>query len=158
MRRGSVDSSPSEPADSNPANDRKPKVEASARVESDVPGGRLKTSSVTPCPSGAPPKTSLPTMIAIRTRINATEATSKSSSVRDAVRIERDAMSHTSAHPTSASGSHAGCSAIPVLRRNACPKIAIAAIETTGKIRYVPSSAHPATKPAREPSAPPTNA
>ena len=119
MRRGSVDSSPSEPADSKPANDRKPKVEASASVDSDVPDGRSITSAVRPRPSGAPPNASLPTMIAITTTIRATEAISKSSSVRAAVRIEREAMSHTSAQPTSASGSHAGCAAIPVLRRKA---------------------------------------
>ena len=74
-------------------------------------------------------------MIAMTTRISATETTSKSSSVRAAVRMSREAMSHTSAQPASARGSHGACAAIPVLRRKACPKIAIAEIETTGKMR-----------------------
>ena len=134
-RRGSVASSPSDPADSNPAKDRKPKTEASAMVDSVVPGGGAKTSSVIPRPAGAPPKTSLPTMIAISARMRATDTTSKSSSVRAAVRIAREAISHTSAQPTSASGSHGAFSAIPVLRRNARPKMATAEIETTGKMR-----------------------
>jgi hypothetical protein len=135
MRRGSVDSSPSDPADSKPAKERKPKTEASAMVESVVPGGGEKTSSVSPRPAGAPPKTSLATITAIRTRITATDTTSKSSNVRAAVRIARDAISHTSAHPISASGSHAASWAIPVLRRKAWPKMAMAEIETTGKMR-----------------------
>jgi hypothetical protein len=135
MRRGSVDSSPSDPADSKPAKDRKPKTDASAIVESVVPGGGEKTLSVTPCPPGAPPKTSLATMIVMSTRITPTDTSSKMSSVRAAVRIAREAMSQTAAQPTSASGSHGASCAMPVVRRKAWPKIAIAEIETTGKIR-----------------------
>ena len=104
------------------AKDRKPNTEASAIVDSDVPGGGEKTSRVRPRPAGAPPKASLPKMIAMTTRINATETTSKSSSVRAAVRMSRDAMSQTSAQPTSARGSHGACGGDPGAAQEGLPE------------------------------------
>jgi hypothetical protein len=157
MRSGRCDSSPREPADSKPANDRKPNVDASATVPSVVPCGNCSQSAFTPCPRGPSPLASFATTIPISTRISATAPISKTRSDRAAVRTSRDASSQISAHATSASGSQAAWAEMPALSRSARPKTAAAEIDTAGNTRYVPSSAQPATKPARGPSTAPTN-
>ena len=74
-------------------------------------------------------------MIAISTRMSAIDATSMASSERAAVRISREAIQPITAQPASAIGNHGACGAMPVLLRNAWPKIAMAEMETAGKTR-----------------------
>ena len=74
------------------------------------------------------------------------------------MRAPREARIPISAQPASASGHHGGDEAIPVLRRNACPKIATPMIETGGKTMYVPSNAQPLKNPARGPRLRPVKA
>src|SRR6185437_5784256 len=148
--------SPREPAASNPANDRKPNVEASASVERSTPDGSANTWKSTRWPPGALPSMRAITISAMRTRISSMETASIARSERAAVRICREAIHQIAAQATSASGSHGALSAIPAVSRSARPNTAAAEIDTAGNTRYVPSSAQPAKNPAPGPSAAPT--
>src|SRR5205823_2550238 len=72
-------------------------------------------------------------MTATSARISTTATSSTARRERVVVRAPREARIPISAQPASASGHHGGDEAIPVLRRNACPKIATPMIETGGK-------------------------
>ena len=116
-------SSPSEPADSNPANDRKPAVAASPSVASDVPSGRSSTDAVMRCGPGASPVARRTTTTAMSARMSTTETTSTTSSDRADVLISRVARNPITAQPARAIGSQGGSCAMPVPSRNATPKI-----------------------------------
>src|SRR2546426_11178870 len=112
--RGHLDSSPSDPADSNPAKDRNPNVAAKAIVVSEVPDGTSTKWPLRPRPCGAPPKASLAKMIAMRATITTSETPSNASSDRVVNRIPREARIQITAHAASAIGSQLGDEAMPV--------------------------------------------
>src|SRR6266536_6348573 len=74
---GRTDSSPSEPADSKPANARKPDVAASARVETPTPCGSTMTRPDRVWPPGAAPAARRQKITAMSTRMRQTDTTSK---------------------------------------------------------------------------------
>src|SRR5512144_2422125 len=157
-RVGRRDSSPKEPADSNPANARNPKVAARATVPTAVPAGSRRKSSDTVAPAGAVPAPSLAKMTPTSTRMSSTDTASNASSDRVLGRTPRAASSQMTAQPASAIGYQSAPGAQPVARRKACPNTATPAIDTGGNTRYVPSSAQEVTKPARGPRVLPTKA
>src|SRR5215469_6265944 len=156
-RLGANDSSPSDPADSKPANARKPEVAASVSADRPTPGGSTKTEPDKRCPPGAVPTASRQKITPISTRMRQTDTISNASSDRVVGRTPRAASTAMTAQAPTASGYQSALAATPVVARKARPKTATPMTETGGNTRYVPSSAHPARNPGRGPSVLPTN-
>src|SRR5689334_7329217 len=157
-RLGRRDSSPSEPADSKPAKARKPDVAARVRAERPTPGGSTNTAPDQRWPLGAVPADSRQQIAPMSTRIRQTDTTSNASTDLVVGRTPRAASSQITSHAARASGYQSASAARPVALRKARPKMATPMIDTGGKTRYVPSSAHPARNPGRGPRVLPTNA
>src|SRR6516162_6425572 len=103
IRVGTRDSSPSEPADSKPANARKPEVAASARAETPTPGGSTNTEPDKRRPPGAVPAARRQKIAAMSTRIRQTDTTSNVSSERVVGLTPRAARNQMTAQAATAS-------------------------------------------------------
>src|SRR5215469_9288532 len=123
-RVGANDSSPSEPADSNPANARKPEVAASASAERPTPGGSTKTEPEKRCPPGESPAASRQKIAPMSTRMRQTDTTSNASTDRVVGRTPRAASTPMTTQPPRESGYQSALAAAPVVARNARPKTA----------------------------------
>jgi hypothetical protein len=91
IRVGTSDSSPSEPADSKPANARNPEVAASASAEMPIPGGSTNTDPDGRRPPGAVPAARCHQIAPMSTRIRQTDTTSNASTDRVVGRTPRTA-------------------------------------------------------------------
>src|ERR1044071_4709653 len=89
IRVGTSDSSPSEPADSNPAKARKPEVAASASAETPTPGGSTNTDPDGRWPPGAVPAARCHQIVPISARIRQTETASNARTDRVGGRTPR---------------------------------------------------------------------
>src|ERR1700752_4444080 len=103
-RVGAKDSSPSEPADSKPANARKPDTAANASADTPTPGGSTKTEPEKRGPPGARPAASRRKIAPMSTRMRQTDTISKPSTDRVVGRTPRAASTPMTAQAARASG------------------------------------------------------
>jgi len=132
---GTRDSSPSEPADSKPANARKPATAASAKADTPTPGGSTKTSPDRVWPSGAVPAASRQKITPMSTMMRQTDTTSNASTDRVVGRTPRAASTQITTQAASAIGYQSASLASPVVLRKARPKMATPMIDTGGNTR-----------------------